>query len=135
MDEKRKIIFFDGVCNLCNGTVDFLIQHNPNKDLFFSSLQSPFAASFLKKQNIDLKNLNTIYYYEDGQVYKRSEAVWKYLKHSRAPYRFLRVFRFIPLSISDSVYNLVARNRYNLLGKRDSCRIPSAEEKDRFIER
>jgi len=134
MDEKRKIIFFDGVCNLCNNSIDFLIRNNPKKNLFFSSLQSSFAESFLARRNIDIEQLNTIYYYEEGELYDRLEAAWSYLKHIRAPYRYLRIFRFVPLSISNAMYNWVARNRYRILGKRDSCRIPTAEERERFIE-
>lgn len=133
MDE-RKILFFDGVCNLCNGTVDFIMSKNPKENIYFSSLQSPFAVSFLGEYDIDLKSLDTIYYYKEGEIYKRSEAVFEFLMETSRPYSYLRIFRFVPTIVADSIYNWIAKRRYNLLGKTDSCRIPTKQEENRFLE-
>lgn len=102
--------------------------------MFFSSLQSPFAKTFLSHRNIDSDELNTIYYFDGLSIYKRSAAVFEFLEHTSSPYRYLRIFRFVPTSLADAIYGLIARNRYRLLGKRDSCRIPTEDEQERFID-
>lgn len=130
----KKIVFFDGVCNLCNGAVDILIRNNPSKNLYFSSLQSDFAKGFLASYGFSSTSISTVYYYEDGQIYERSEAALRMYRHTSQPLKLLSYFLFVPSTIRDAIYNLIAKNRYRLLGKRDFCRIPTEEERERFLE-
>lgn len=128
-----KIIFFDGVCNLCNAVVDFTMQNNPKKDIYFASLQSDFAIDFLAKHNYDASALNTFYFYEKGKMYNRSDAALKLAKNLNAPYKFATLFFLVPTGIRNSVYDLVSKNRYRFFGKKDSCRLPTEEEQSFFL--
>ena len=130
----KHIVFFDGVCNLCNSTVDFLMKHNSVEDLYFSSLQSPFALNFFKQYKISLQQLSTIYFFKDGMLYQKSEAALHIAQHLNKPYKYIAVFSFLPTGFSNIVYNFVAKNRYRWFGKNDTCRIPTANELKRFLE-
>jgi predicted DCC family thiol-disulfide oxidoreductase YuxK len=134
MKEKKNIVFYDGVCNFCNGLVVFLLKHERRNNMSFCSLQSEFAESFLKDFNVQV-NLDTIYYYSNGNVYKRSEAIKKISRNLKLPY--LIVFYFLaitPKFIREYFYKLFAKNRYKWFGKKDKCQIPSPEERLRFLD-
>ena len=134
MQEKNNIVFYDGICSFCNGLVVFLLKHERRNNMSFCSLQSELAESFLKDLNVKV-NLDTIYYYSNGKVYKTSEAIKKISKNLKYPY--LMIFYFLtitPKFISEYFYKLFAKNRYKWFGKKDKCQIPSAEDKLRFLE-
>jgi len=133
MNEQNYIVFFDGVCNLCNNTVDFLIRHNTNENLKFSSLQSEFSREFLTEYLVDLSQLSTIYFYENGQLHQKSKAVFHIAQHLNAPYKHLNFFSFLPKGFTNIFYNLVAKNRYRIFGKKETCRIPTEAELRRFL--
>jgi len=133
MIEHNHIVFFDGVCNLCNNTVDFLMRHNKDGTLKFSSLQSEFASQFLTQYSIDLNQLSTIYFYANGQLHKKSKAAFNIAQQLNAPYRYLNFFSFLPEGISNFFYDLIAKNRYRLFGKKETCRIPTEAEVSRFL--
>jgi len=133
MNQHQHIVFFDGVCNLCNNTVDFLIKHNTSATLQFSSLQSEFAAQFLPQHQIDLSELSTIYFYSNGQLHKKSKAAMGIAQHLNAPYSYLHFFSFLPEGFANFFYDLIAKNRYRLFGKKATCRIPTQAELSRFI--
>lgn len=133
MNEHNHIVFFDGVCNLCNSTVDFLIRHNKNGTLKFSSLQSDFTSQFLAQQPIDLNQLSTIYFYTNGQLHQKSKAAFNIAQHLNAPYKYLNFFSFLPESFANFFYNIIAKNRYRLFGKKETCRIPTQAELSRFL--
>jgi len=133
MKHHNHIVFFDGVCNLCNNTVDFLVRHNSDESLKFSSLQSEFAQQFLSQWSIDLNQLSTIYFYTNGQLYQKSKAAFNIAQHLKAPYGYLHFFSFLPVALTDFFYNLIAKNRYRLFGKTETCRIPTSSELNRFI--
>ena len=134
--DKKNIIFFDGVCNLCNGFVDFIIKRDKQKKLFFCSLQSPAAREILLHYNITLSDrFSTIYYFEDGKLYEKSKAILYILKHISPKYkRLAHVLLLIPNGIRNFVYAIVSKYRYNILGKKETCRIPTKEESARFIQ-
>jgi len=96
MNKQNHIVFFDGVCNLCNNTVDFLMRHNTNENLKFSSLQSEFSHKFLSEYSIDLNQLSTIYFYENGQLHQKSKAAFLIAQYLNAPYKYLNFFSFLP---------------------------------------
>jgi len=133
MNEHNHIVFFDGICNLCNSTIDFLVRNNPNENLKFSSLQSEFTRKFLAEYSINLNQLSTIYFYENGQLYKKSKAAFHIAQHLNAPYRYLNFFSFLPEGFTNFFYDLIAKNRYRLFGKKETCRIPTEAELSRFL--
>lgn len=133
MNEHNYIVFFDGVCNLCNSTIDFLMRHNTEETLKFSSLQSAFANKFLAQYSVDLNQLSTIYFYENGKLHQKSKAAFNISKHLNAPFRYLNFFSFLPKILTNFFYNLIAKNRYRLFGKKETCRIPTQAELKRFI--
>ena len=131
----KEIVFFDGVCNFCNSTVDLIWKKNKRENLFFSSLQSDFAQSFLKEKGIKSLDLHSIYFFEKGTIFKKSRAGLRIMTHFNGFYRVMAyILMIIPTFIADPVYSLIAKNRYKLSGQRDQCRIPGPEEKSRFLE-
>lgn len=128
------IIFFDGVCNLCNSSVNFIIDRDPASRFRFASLQSDFAKHSLKKRKIDTSKLESIILWKDNKVYTKSDAAIEIAKDMMAPWSWLRILNVIPLFIRDSLYNWIAKNRYRWFGRRDKCRIPSPELKNRFLD-
>jgi predicted DCC family thiol-disulfide oxidoreductase YuxK len=127
-----KIILFDGVCNLCNSTVKFIINKDSNSLFKFSSLQSEFGTKYINEHNINIKKLSTIVLIEDNQFYTKSTAILRVLKNLKG-YKWMRVFLFVPKFTRDFVYNLISKNRYSLFGKNDSCMIPTKELSEKFI--
>lgn len=124
------IVFFDGVCNLCSGLVQFLIKHNKKQNLLFAPLQGETAREFLNETWI--QDLNTIVYCHKGKFYFKSTAVLMLAKELDFPYKFLAVFLLFPQGLRNAVYNWVARNRYQWYGKKNECWLPSEELMLRF---
>lgn len=134
INKYENIIFFDGVCNLCNSVVDFFILRDKEKKFYFSSLQSDFAREFLKDKRVDIDQLETIYFYADGRLLKKHKAVVKALSKISWKYSFFSLFFYVPKFIGYPFYNLIAKRRYSMFGKRDTCRVASSDEKARFLE-
>ncbi len=128
----QKIVFFDGVCGLCNQTIDFIIQQKTT-DLYFASLQSDFASTFLADYQVDTKQLDTFYFFNEGQLYNRSDAALQVAQYLKSPYRWLMYFGWIPRFVRNSIYNFIAKNRYRWFGKKESCRLPNPAEKMLFL--
>lgn len=129
---SEKIVFFDGVCNLCNSTVQWLIQHDKNNQLKFSSLQSGFAKQRITSP--ELLKSDSIIYLVDGKFYAKSGAVLRILLSLSFPYSLGSVLLVFPGFIRNFVYDWVAKNRYKWFGKRDTCMIPTQELKSKFLE-
>lgn len=128
------VVFFDGVCNLCNQSVDFIIKRDTSKNFRFASLQSEAARSLLKNKSIALQSIQTIILLKDGKSLYQSDAILEIVRELSAPWPLLYVFKIVPRFIRDGMYNLVSKHRYNWFGKQDSCRVPSKEERARFLE-
>ncbi len=127
------IVFFDGICNLCNGSVDFLIQRDQNAKLKFSSLQGETAKEFIP--DLDREKMRTIVVWNDGEILRESEAVLFLLHHLGGIWRLMAwLGRMVPRNFRDLTYRLVSRNRYRWFGQRSSCRMPSQDEKSRFLD-
>jgi predicted DCC family thiol-disulfide oxidoreductase YuxK len=132
MLQTESIVFFDGVCNFCNSTVNWLMKANPKGNLKFSSLQGVAAKNLLSAEL--LTDLSTIVYYRRGKCYVKSTAALLIFR-DLAWYGFLALPCFlIPPFLRDTIYDWVARNRYHWFGKREVCRIPAPEERSRFID-
>ena len=128
------IIFFDGVCNLCNKSINRLIKNDVKKKFKFASLQSDFAMSFVPDQMINHKNLDTILLYKNGQFYDRSNAVLNICKALGGGFNLFLIGYIIPRFVRDAMYRFVANNRYEWFGKEDQCMVPTDDLKDRFLD-
>ncbi len=129
----NSLILFDGVCNFCNYWVNFAIKYNPKKDLFFSPLQSDYAQQQLVAHHVGISNLSSVVFIHNNKVYTQSSAALAICKHLQYPYRAFYIFIVIPKFIRDFVYNIIAKNRYRWFGKANSCIMPTAELKQRFL--
>jgi predicted DCC family thiol-disulfide oxidoreductase YuxK len=134
IDTSGKIvILFDGVCNLCNGAVQFIIKRDKTSKFLFASLQSDFGQSQLQKFGLDPSKLHSIIALDNGKFYERSDAALKIASGLAQPWRMFGVFRILPRFLRDWFYDLIAKNRYKMFGKRESCMIPTPELKGRFV--
>ncbi len=126
------ILFFDGVCHLCNGYINFLVRLDTKKVMFYSALQGKKAVEILpESQLLDLKS---ILYYKNGKVLEKSDAVIESLSDVSPWFSWMKIGYAIPGFIRNFVYDLVAQNRYKLFGKNDLCRIPTAAERKYLLD-
>lgn len=128
---NKSIIFFDGICGLCNGFIDFVIAHDKTNQFFFSPLQSDFAKSHLPAEYV--QDLKTVVVQINGQTYKKSYAVIQVLVRLGGAWQIFRLGTCLPSSMTDFIYDFVALNRYRFFGKKETCRLPTPEERSRFI--
>lgn len=129
----KTIILFDGVCNLCNSFINFIIKHDHKKQFLFASLQSDVAKEILLQFSQKRIALDSIVFIENNYFYEKSTAVLKILKHLNGGFTLLYGFKIIPKILRDWLYNQIAKNRYNWFGKNKNCIIPSPEVKNRFL--
>lgn len=130
---QNKVILFDGVCNLCNSSVQFVIKHDKNKVFSFASLQSDFGQKVLQEHSLPSNNFDSFVLLENGVLFQESTAALKVASRLSFPINILSIFIYIPAFIRDAVYKFIANNRYRWFGKKDFCMMPSPELKDRFI--
>ena len=128
------VALFDGVCNLCNRSVQFIIKHDQEKQFRFASLQGKAGQELLRKSGLPLNELNSFVLLEDDKFYTRSTAALRMLKRLGGRWKLFYVFIIIPPFIRNAIYDWVARNRYKWYGKREECMVPSPDLKERFLE-
>jgi predicted DCC family thiol-disulfide oxidoreductase YuxK len=128
----NNIVLFDGVCNLCNRSVDFIIRNEKSDKLQFASLQSAVGKSIVSKSGLD-ETPDSVMLYVDGKLLMRSDAVLAISTYLKRPYAYGTILKYVPKILRDSVYNLIAKNRYRWFGKKETCRVPSADERERFL--
>jgi len=132
--KNTSIILFDGVCNLCNNSVQFVLKHDKNKNFLFASLQSDAASNILLQLNKkSFKNFDSIVLVENEQLFFKSTGALKIAKNLNGFIKILYVFIIIPKPIRDYLYDFIAKNRYKWFGKKSSCMIPKKEFSDRFL--
>jgi predicted DCC family thiol-disulfide oxidoreductase YuxK len=129
---NKKIIFFDGVCNLCNSSVNFIIKRDPSHKFLFASLQGETAKKLLSIE--ELISLKTIIYYDHGVKYFESTAALKIAAQLSGAWQGVRLFLLIPAFLRNLVYRFISRNRYRWFGRLESCRLPLQKDKNRFLE-
>ena len=134
METTRSIVLFDGVCNLCNGAVQFIINRDPEGRFSFASLQSAAGQARLREFGLSTDAFDSFVLVEGGKAYTRSTAALRIARQLPGPWRFLYALIIVPRPLRDWAYDLVARNRYRLFGRRDSCMIPTPELKAKFLE-
>jgi predicted DCC family thiol-disulfide oxidoreductase YuxK len=129
----KKIILFDGVCNLCNSSVQFILKRDPSGQFQFASLQGEVGQQLI--QRFGLKpDLNSFVLIENEMVYLQSTAALRVCKGLTCAWKLLSVFLLIPRPFRDIVYKFVANNRYKWFGKSESCMLPLPEWKNRFLD-
>jgi predicted DCC family thiol-disulfide oxidoreductase YuxK len=134
LPENKKIILFDGVCNLCNASVQLVIKHD-KKDLFrFVALQSDLGQEIIKHIGMDTQNIDSIILYEPGiAYYYKSDAALEIAKNLGGVFYFASIFNIFPAALRNTLYDYVAKNRYRWYGKRESCMLPTPELKAKFL--
>jgi predicted DCC family thiol-disulfide oxidoreductase YuxK len=128
-----EIILFDGVCNFCNSSINFVIDHDPEKHFKFAALQSEIGQDILCKFNKNTENFDSVILLKDNQLYLKSEAALEIAKHLSGFWKYLSIFRILPTFFLNFFYDIIAKNRYRIFGKADSCRMPTAELRERFL--
>ena len=133
-ESAHPILLFDGVCNLCNGSVQFIIRRDPEARFRFASLQSEVGQRYLDELRIDRQAIDSLILIEGGRWYKESDGALRIARHLPGPWKALAVFRWIPRPLRDWAYRLIARNRYRWFGKQESCWLPTPELRARFLD-
>lgn len=127
------VILFDGVCNLCNHSVQFVIKRDKEAKFSFASLQSETGKKILEQFHLPSDKFNSFILYEDGKIYTHSTGALRMLSQLKG-WKWTGALKYVPRFIRDGVYNLVAKNRYKWFGKKDECMVPTPELKSRFLE-
>lgn len=130
---SKRIVLFDGPCNLCNWAVSFIIKRDPQKKFLFCPLDSTKGREITQKLEIDISQNESLIFVENSHYQTRSAAVFAILKELKFPWNLFYPGIFIPQFLRDGVYNLIARNRYRFFGKKEGCPIAEKEDKERFI--
>ena len=135
LPQDKKIILFDGVCNLCDSSVQLINKHD-KKDLFrFAAIQSILGQKIIKHIGIDTSKTDSIILYEPGISYHyKAEAALLIAKELSGLYFLLGYFNFIPNAIKNIVYDYIAKNRYKWYGKKEACMLPTPQLKAKFLE-
>lgn len=135
LTKKNKLILFDGVCNLCNTSVQYIIQHDKKNVFLFAALQNETGKKILQKHQIDITKIDSIILYDaEKGVSTKSTAALKIAYHLAFPHPILNFFLIIPPFIRNWVYDYIAKNRYKWFGKKESCWIPTPELKSKFLD-
>jgi len=133
MNKTKKIILFDGVCNLCNKSVTCVIKRD-KKDVFrYAALQNEAGQRLVKKHDIDTSKTDSIILVDGDRAYTKSTAALKIARHLGGGYPLLYGFMIVPNFIRNWVYDYIAKNRYKWYGKKESCMIPTPELKSKFL--
>ncbi len=137
--KNQPIVLYDGVCGLCNGLVQFLLKRDTKDVLRFASLQSEFAHSLLPTHGLDPNDLNTVYVLSDygestESLLSRSDAILNLLRLLGGFWKVASFASVLPRSLRDAVYNIVARNRYRVFGKYESCMLPELRHRQKFLD-
>jgi len=131
-EEQKPIIFFDGVCGLCNGFVDIVMKLDRSKQFMFSPLQGETAKKLLSKEHVE--DLESVVLYDNGKVHTKSDAVLEIFNRLGGFLQLWVFTKIIPKNLRDHFYDLAAEQRYKIFGKRDTCRVPTADERKRFLD-
>ena len=131
--EYKSIILFDGVCNLCNNAVQFVIKHDSSDKFVFAALQSATGQKLLQQYNLPQTGFDSFVLLQNGKVFLKSTAALQIAKQLSGPVKLLYGFIIVPSFIRNTVYTVIAKNRYKWFGKKDSCMIPTASLKAKFL--
>lgn len=130
---EHDILLFDGVCNLCNSSINFIIKRDPDLHFRFAALQSDYGQKKLKELGFNQGEFDSLVLLSKGNVYRKSSAALRVAKELTGLWPMLYIFILIPPFIRHAVYDIIGKNRYRWWGKRDSCRMPTPELRQRFV--
>jgi predicted DCC family thiol-disulfide oxidoreductase YuxK len=133
-EEKHPVILFDGVCNLCTASVQYVIKHDTKHIFRFTSLQSDYGKKVLADFDLTANDLNSFILFSNNKIYDRSTAALMVAKKLKRPVSLLYAFMIVPKFIRDFVYGFIAKNRYKWFGKKAACWLPAPELKELFID-
>ena len=131
--QKESIVLFDGVCNFCNGSVNFIIKHDSRERFKFAALQSEIGQKLLCQHGLNENDLDSVVLVEDGQIFTRTTAALKTAGHLDGLWSWAAVFLVVPRPVRDVFYRLFAKNRYRLFGRTEACMMPTPELRHRFL--
>lgn len=132
---KEPLILFDGVCNLCNHSVQFVIEHDPNGRFHFASLQSEIGQQILAEHDLPKDEFDTVLLLQNGELLKRSTAALRIAAGLERPYSWLHAFIWVPRPVRDFFYRIIANNRFRWFGKSETmCWVATPELRERFVE-
>lgn len=130
---ENPIILFDGVCNFCNGAINFVLKQD-KKDVFrFAPLQSEAGQKLLQQYNLSTAEFDSFVLIDNGKVYKKSAASLRVMNKLPWYWKEAQILRIIPTAFRDAIYDFIARNRYKWFGKKEQCMIPTPEMRSRFL--
>lgn len=132
-DASRSIVLFDGVCNLCNASVNFIIDRDPKGRFQFAALQWPSGRALMQACGRDPHALDTLVLVEGSRCYTHSTAALRIARRLSGGWPLLAVLLALPRALRDPAYRLVSRQRYTWFGKQDACRLPTPELRSRFL--
>ncbi|MED1865772.1 thiol-disulfide oxidoreductase DCC family protein [Fictibacillus nanhaiensis] len=133
-DLTSAVLLFDGVCNLCNGSVQFILKHEKSAELKFSAIQSQAGQRLLAQNNVDPEQTNSVILVQEGKIYTKSDAVVATSAYLKFPYSLGRYLKVVPRQTRDAIYIKVANNRYKWFGKKESCMISTPDLRNRFLQ-
>ncbi len=131
--EGHALVLFDGVCNLCNRSVNFIIDHDPAGYFLFAALQAEAAAPLLARYDLSADYQESIVLVEGGRCYRRSDAALRIARRLPGAWRLLYALVVLPRPLRDVLYDWIAANRYRWFGERETCRVPTPELRARFL--
>ena len=134
MPDDDPILLFDGVCTLCDRSVQFILDHDSQEAFRFASLQSAVGRQLLESRSLDPDRLDSVVLIDGAEAHERSEAAWRIAARLDAPWRWAAAGRWIPRIIRDWLYDRIAMNRYRWFGTREACRMPRPGERERFLD-
>lgn len=127
------VLLFDGVCNLCNASVNFVIDHDSAGRVKVGAIQSDAGQALLREHGLDPTYLDSLVLLDGGRAYVKSDAALRLARYLDGPWAWLNRLRVLPKPLRDALYDVVAANRYRWFGVRDACRLPTPELRSRFI--
>ena len=130
---KKPIILFDGVCNLCNNSVQFVIKHDRSDKFMFAALQSATGQQLLLQNNLPQQGFDSFVLIQNEKVFFKSTAALQVVKQLDGPIKLLYGFIIVPAFVRNAVYNFIAKNRYKWFGKKDSCMMPTPALQSKFL--
>lgn len=126
-------VLFDGVCNFCNASINFVIDRDSKGIFKFAALQSEIGQKILKKYGLKQTDFDSIILEKEGKIYQKSDAALEIARNLNSLWKIFYIFKIIPSFLRNPIYDLIAKNRYRIFGKTDACRIPTPELKARFL--